>query len=100
MAGKRKTIRSIGARPAELCGLGAYSRKMLAAAGIHTRAQLQKLGPVAAYIAVVEAGQKPTLNLLWGIAGALMNVHWSRLPADYRSALLLEYDAWCDRRGH
>ncbi len=99
MAGKRKITRNPKAAPADLYGLGAHSQKMLAAAGIHTRARLQKLGPIAAYVAVIEAGEKPSLNLLWGIAGALMNVHWSKLPEDYRSSLLLEYDAWCDRRG-
>jgi hypothetical protein len=37
-----------------------------------------------------------SLNLLWGIAGAVTDTHWSKLPADYRSSLLLEYDAHCD----
>jgi len=37
-----------------------------------------------------------SLNLLWGIAGALTNTHWSKLSADYRSSLLLEYDGLLD----
>jgi len=72
---------------------------MLNAAGIYTRHDLEKLGPVSAYVAVIEAGCKPSLNLLWAIAGALRGEHWSKLPDDYRASLLLEYDAWYDRNG-
>lgn len=83
----------------QLPGLGPYSQRMLAAAGIRNRADLERHGPVGAYVAVINAGGKPTLNLLWGIAGALSGVHWSKLESGYRASLLREYDAWCDQSG-
>jgi len=79
-----------------LPGLGPVSLAILKRAGITTRAQLEKMGPVAAFVAAKKIEPKVTLNLLWGIAGAVTDTHWSKLPSDYRSSLLLEYDAHCD----
>ena len=90
---KKKAAKST--KPA-LLGLGPVSLAILERAGITTRAQLEKLGPVAAFIAAKRIEPKVSLNLLWGIAGAVTDTHWSKLPADYRSSLLLEYDAHCD----
>ncbi len=81
-----------------LQGLGPKSEKMLNAAGINSVAQLRRLGALRAYTRVLESGQKVSLNLLWALAGALSNTHWARLPPDERSALLRQYDAWCDAR--
>ena len=81
-----------------LLGLGPVSLAILKRAGITTRAQLEKMGPVAAFVAAKKVDPKVSLNLLWGIAGAITDTHWSKLPPDYRSSLLLEYDAHCDVR--
>jgi len=51
---------------------------------------------VQAFMAAKKVESGVTLNLLWGIAGALTDTHWTRLPADYRSSLLLEYDGCVD----
>jgi DNA transformation protein len=82
--------------PPRLLGLGSKSLAILAAAGITTRKQLEKLGPVQAFVAAKSVEPAVSLNLLWGIAGALTDTHWSKLPGDLRSSLLLEYDAHCD----
>jgi DNA transformation protein len=79
-----------------LLGLGPKSLAVLRAAGISSRDQLERLGPVQAFIAAKAIEPAVTLNLLWGIAGAITDTHWSRLPKDLRSTLLLEYDAHCD----
>jgi TfoX-like protein len=79
-----------------LLGLGPVSLRVLRAAGISTRADLERLGPVKAYIAAKRVEPRVTLNLLWGIAGAVTDTHWTKLPADYRSTLLLDYDAHLD----
>jgi TfoX C-terminal domain len=79
-----------------LQGIGPFSRRVLLAAGISTRAELEKLGPVRAFIAAKRVEPRVTLNFLWGLAGLLTNTHWSRLPAEYRSSLLLDYDAYLD----
>ena len=84
---------------AALPNLGPASSVMLRQAGIDSRQKLEALGPVAAYRAVIDAGSAPSLNLLWAIAGALSDTHWTRLADDYRSSLLLEYDAACDLAG-
>ena len=79
-----------------LLGLGPMSLRVLRAAGIATRADLEKLGPVRAYMAAKRVEPRVTLNLLWGIAGAVTDTHWTKLPAEYRSSLLLDYDAALD----
>jgi len=83
---------------AALPNLGPKSGAMLYAAGIRDRDTLQSLGPVAAWFAVADNGAKPSLNLLWAIAGALLDVHWTKIPDDYRTSLLMEYDAACELR--
>jgi DNA transformation protein len=79
-----------------LQGIGPFSLRVLRAAGISTRAELEKLGAVRAFMAAKRVEPRVTLNLLWGLAGLLTNTHWSRLPAEYRSSLLLDYDACLD----
>jgi DNA transformation protein and related proteins len=82
--------------PSGLLGLGPKSLAVLSAAGISSRDQLERLGPVKAFIAAKAVEPAVTLNLLWSIAGAITDTHWSKLPGDLRSSLLLEYDAYCD----
>ncbi len=77
----------------DLLNLGEKSERMLAAAGIETVAQLQKLGAVQAYLLVRDSGEPVSLNLLYALEGALSNTHWNRLPADVREALLMAVDA-------
>lgn len=73
----------------QLKNLGSASEKMLQKAGIDTEAQLQKLGSVAAYHAVVKAGAKPSLNLLWALEGALTQRDWKEIAREERMSLLL-----------
>ena len=73
-----------------LKNLGPSSAAMLNAAGIYTKAELSKLGPVKAYLAIKQAGGKPTLNLLWAIAGALSDVHWTKVTPEEKSKLRAE----------
>jgi DNA transformation protein len=93
---KRSSKRRPPNEPPELRGLGPKSLEILKRAGITTRAQLENLGPVQAFIAARDVEPRVTLNLLWGIAGAVMDVHWTKLPREVRSSLLLEYDAHRD----
>ncbi len=77
---------------ATLPGLGPQSAAMLQAAGITTLAQLQALGSVRAYVRVKLAGCKPSLNLLWGLEGAITGEHWQHVARHYRTSLLLALD--------
>ena len=73
----------------QLKNLGPASEKMLQKAGIDTVAQLQKMGSVAAYYAVVQVGAKPSLNLLWALEGALTQRDWKEIAREERMSLLL-----------
>lgn len=74
---------------AELPNLGPKSRQMLALAGITSVAQLRKLGSVAAYARVKEAGANASLNLLWALEGALTGLSWQTVAREHRTSLLL-----------
>jgi DNA transformation protein and related proteins len=63
---------------------------MLAAAGITTPEQLDRLGSAEAYRRTVAAGAHPSLNLLWAMEGALLELDWRRLPAERKRQLLAE----------
>lgn len=65
---------------------------MLAHAGITTERKLRSLGPVAAYVAVQRAGAKPSLNLLWALAGALSDGDWKAVAKSERLSLLTALD--------
>ena len=78
--------------PSDLPGLGPRSLAMLAAAGIHSRADLERLGSVRAYLKVKTAGQNASLNLLWAMEGALTSQDWRVVAREERTRLLLELD--------
>jgi Uri superfamily endonuclease len=90
--------RVVAPRPAPealegLKNLGPASAAWLREAGIHTVEQLARLGPVEAFLRVQETGRRPSVNLLYAVAGALAGCSWDRLPEGTRGALLLELDA-------
>lgn len=76
-----------------LKNLGPASAAWLREAGIHTPEQLARLGPVEAFMRVQETGRRPSVNLLYAVAGALEGCRWDRLPEGTRGALLIELDA-------
>lgn len=76
----------------ELHNLRPASERWLEQVGIHDETQLRALGAVAAYRKVRAAGFKPSLNLLYAIAGALLVAPWHRLPPGERERLLFELD--------
>ena len=75
-----------------LPNLGPASQRMLHAAGIHTPAALRALGAVRAFGAVRQAGQQPSLNLLWALEGALSGRDWKSVARQERTALLMQLD--------
>ncbi|HYD94360.1 MAG TPA: TfoX/Sxy family protein [Noviherbaspirillum sp.] len=77
----------------DLPGLGPKSAGMLAAIGVHSRADLAARGAVGAYLALRQAGQPASLNLLWALEGALTNRDWREVARDDRLRLLLELEA-------
>lgn len=77
---------------ANLPNLGPKSAEMLNAAGFQNPTQLEQAGAVPAFLAVKHAGFRPSLNLLWAIAGALNDIHWRQLPTELKQELLAELD--------
>jgi hypothetical protein len=76
-----------------LKNIGPVSQRWLAEVGITRRADLIRMGPVEAFLRVKAAGHKPSLNLLWALAGAERGLPWSKLSVEDRHQLLLELDA-------
>ena len=87
-----KILRSARPQP-RLKNLGPVSARWLASVGIHRRADLIRLGPVEAFLRVKAAGHRPTLNLLWALAGAERGLRWNKLSEEDRHRLLIELDA-------
>ena len=78
----------------ELPNLGPKSAAMLAAAGIHTLAQLRALGSVAAYARVKASNANASLNLLWALEGALTGLPWQTVAREHRTSLLLALETY------
>ena len=82
-----------------LRNLGPESARMLAEAGIDTRAKLADIGAVGAYVAVRRKGINVTLNLLYAVEGALRDIPWTELPYPVKASITLEADAYLDAEG-
>ncbi len=78
----------------KLLSLGPKSEAMLAQAEIHTIAQLQELGSVAAYVRVKRLNNKASLNLLWALESALTGMPWQDVARLHRTSLLLAVEAY------
>jgi DNA transformation protein len=62
---------------------------MISRSGIHSEAQLRKIGAVAAYVRVLQTHPTASLNLLWALEGALTGLPWQEVARDHRTSLLL-----------
>lgn len=86
-------MRRDGATPiAELRNLGPVSAEMLAALGITTRGDLERVGPVLAYRALKDAHPGVSRNLLYAMHGALTGERWNALSPATRARLRSEAD--------
>ena len=65
---------------------------MLQSAGIRSLPQLKRLGAARAFLRVKASGQRPSLNLLWAIEGALTGLPWRDVARLERTRLLLELE--------
>ena len=75
-----------------LRNLGKTSAQWLHACGIHNADQLRQLGPVNAYLQVRSRGFRASRSLLFAIAGALENIHWTDLSNEERKRLLAQLE--------
>jgi len=71
----------------DLRNLGPASERILIAAGINTPDELDRLGSLEAYRCAIAAGGHRSLNFLWSMDAALLDVDWRDLPQDRKSWL-------------
>lgn len=74
---------------AKIRNVGPKSAAWLRQIGIRTEEDLRRIGSVEAYRRVKVAGFKPTLNLLYSMAGAEDGCHWTALSEERKAALVL-----------
>lgn len=68
--------------------VGLKSREWLASVGIHTLDDVAKLGVVETYKRVKAAyPENVSLNLLYGLQAALLDLPWNELPPDIKAEL-------------
>lgn len=69
------------------------SKQWLEEVGIRTVADLQRLGPVAAYRIVKRKRSGVSLNLLWALAASLKGIDWRELSESEKDLLRLETES-------
>jgi len=80
---------------AKLRGLGPKSANMLAAVGIHSEADLKKVGAVQAYMKVThQTDFKPGKNLLYAMIGALEDQDWRTIAREQRASLIFALEGY------
>lgn len=73
--------------------VGPKSAAWLRQIGVRTTEDLERVGPVEAFLKVKRAGFRPSLNLLYSMAGALADCHWADLPEEKKQELLAALEA-------
>jgi DNA transformation protein and related proteins len=76
------------ARDVKIRNVGPKSAAWLRQVGVRTTEDLARIGPVEAFLKVKRAGFRPSLNLLYSMAGALADCHWAELPEGQKQELL------------
>lgn len=74
--------------------LGPKSSEWLVSIGVHSLNDVARLGVVETYKRVKAAyPEKVTLNMLWGLQAALLDIPWNELPQDIKDQLRREAEA-------
>ena len=74
-----------------LLNLGPKSSAWLVAAGLHTRADLERVGTIEACRRMRQRGFPVSLLAAYAIEGALMGCHWNALPLEFKQHLRAEF---------
>jgi DNA transformation protein and related proteins len=68
--------------------IGPKSSEWLASVGVHTLDDVARLGVVETYMRVKGAyPEKVSLNLIYGLQAALLDLPWNELPPDIKAEL-------------
>ena len=71
----------------KLKNIGPKSSAWLNEAEIYTLSDLEIVGPVEAYRRVEALGYRPSLNLLYAMQAAILDISWIELPPEMRQSL-------------
>ena len=82
--------------PDKLLNIGPKSAAWLRQVGVRSLEDLKVLGAVGTFLKVKKAGFKPSLNLLYALAGAERGCHWTALSADDKNAMVVVVNATAD----
>ena len=78
----------MSSRDVKIRNVGPKSAAWLRQIGVRTTEDLARVGPVEAFLKVKRAGFRPSLNLLYSMAGALADCHWADLPDEKKQELI------------
>ncbi|MBZ0299577.1 MAG: TfoX/Sxy family protein [Anaerolineae bacterium] len=79
---------------APLKNIGPKTTSWLEAVGIHTLEDLEAVGVVEAYLRLKAAfPDRVSLNALWGLQGAVMEIPWNQIPEDIKQDILNQVNA-------
>ena len=78
----------------DLLNLGPTSAGWLAEIGVQTRAELIDVGVVEAYCLVKARQPRASLNLLYGLYGAVHGIPWNQIPPEIKALLQEEVAAF------
>ena len=82
----------------KLLNIGPKSAAWLRQVGVRTHDDLKALGAVGVFLKVKRAGFRPSLNLLYALAGAELGCHWTELTPEHKQAMVLEVTAYDDQQ--
>jgi hypothetical protein len=77
----------------KLLNIGPKSEAWLRQVGVRTMEDLKALGALGVFLKVKRAGFKPSLNLLYALAGAELGCHWTALTPEHKNELVLAVNA-------
>jgi len=77
----------------KLQNIGPKSAAWLRQVGVRTLDDLKALGAVGVFMKVKRAGFRPSLNLLYALAGAEQGRHWATLSPEEKNALVVDASA-------
>ena len=83
----------MNARVSKIRNVGPKSAAWLRQVGVRTTEDLARVGVVEAFLKVKRAGFRPSLNLLYSMAGALADCHWNDVPEAQRQELVNALEA-------
>ncbi len=79
----------------QLKNLGIATVNILNAIGVHSRNELQAMGPVQAYVRIKQRGIHVSKVMLYALQGALDDRHWNELSQEAKDQLVMEADNFC-----